>query len=100
MYMLLAGASGTHPGTVLPSGVEMPLNFDNLTTLVMANLNNFVFQNFLGNLDASGEAVATFSTNGLTPFNPHMAGTKLYFSAVIGKKFEFATNARILTFVN
>jgi hypothetical protein len=99
-YLLLGGVSGTYPGTKLPSGVTMPLNFDGLTILIMTNLNTPVFQNFLGTLDANGEGVATFSTNGVVPLNPHIVGTKIYFCATVGKGFDLATNAKSVTIVN
>jgi hypothetical protein len=99
-YLLLGSVSGTDPGTTLPSGVVIPLNFDVLTFMIINNPNSPVFQNFLGTLDGSGEAIATFSTEGLTPLDPGLAGVNLYFAATLsspGQAFELATNAQTLT---
>jgi len=63
-------------------------------------LNTSLFQNFWGMLDASGEAMGTFSTNGFTPIDPRMVGVKLYFAGAIypkGGPYEYCTNAKVLT---
>lgn len=102
-YFLLAGVSGTYPGATLPGGLSMPLNLDPLTFLILANPNNPVFQNFYGALDASGEALAAFSTQGIVPLNGHLKGTKLFFTAVVwplGKPYKLSTNVKTLYLVD
>jgi hypothetical protein len=102
-YFLLAGVSGTYPGTTLPSGLNIPLNFDAITILVLAYPHSSVFQNFYGTLNASGEASAAFSTQDLVPLNGHLKGAKLFFSAVVwpsGQSYKLATNVKTLYIVD
>ena len=103
-YVLLAGVTGTYPGTDIPGGVHVPLNFDFFTFFAIENANALpLFQNFLGVLDASGEGHPVFSTNGLTPIDPRYVGLKLYFAGVTwpqGETYEFASNPLTLTIVN
>ncbi|MHC4946269.1 MAG: hypothetical protein ACYTG7_24920, partial [Planctomycetota bacterium] len=56
-YLLLGTVSGTDPGTPLPGGLAtLPLNWDPFTDVVLLLLNSPVFLNFLGSLDANGQA--------------------------------------------
>jgi parallel beta-helix repeat protein len=58
-YILLAGISGTQPGTLLPGGLAtLPLNWDFMTDLVLAYLNTSLFDQFMGTLDAESNAEA------------------------------------------
>ena len=58
-YVLLAGAAGTESGFPLPGDhVTLPLNWDELTDLVVTNLNTPIFSDFLGTLDEDGRATA------------------------------------------
>jgi hypothetical protein len=101
-YFILGSASGTWPGLPLTSQLTLPINFDGLTELVIANANGPVFQNFHGVLDGSGEATATFSTAGATPINSHLVGIKLSFAAVVwpaNGPFKLVTNPRMLYLV-
>jgi hypothetical protein len=66
-YLLLGCISGTSPGTPLPDGTILPINWDLLTNFVLAFLNTPIFQNFLGTLDAAGSGSATFDTLGPLP---------------------------------
>ena len=66
-YLLLGCVTGTSPGTPLPDGTILPINWDLLTNFVLAFLNTPIFQNFLGTLDAAGSASATFDTLGPLP---------------------------------
>ncbi|MHC4944577.1 MAG: C25 family cysteine peptidase, partial [Planctomycetota bacterium] len=101
-YCILSGYTGTLPGTLMPGGLEVPLNFDDFTWLALSLVNSPVFKNFYGKLDSSGSAEATLSTQGLTPLSPHLAGTKLFFVTLAwpgGGAFEAATNPKMLTLV-
>jgi hypothetical protein len=103
-YVLLSGVTGTTPGSILPGGLEVPLNFDVWTYYVLGYMNTLpMFTDFMGVLDSMGEATATLSTVGVTPLDPRLVGEHLYFAAVAwpsGKPYEFATNAKVLTFVD
>ena len=56
-YCLLTGATGTQPGSLLPNGVKVPLNFDDWTFFALQYLNSSTFSNFYGVLDAQGETL-------------------------------------------
>jgi hypothetical protein len=102
-YALLTGATGTQPGTTLPSGLEVPLNFDAWTYFGLQFLNTPTFKDFYGQLDASGEADAVFSTSALVPMDPRLVGAKIYFCAILwpaGGSYEAATNTKILSITN
>ncbi|MHC4944092.1 MAG: C25 family cysteine peptidase [Planctomycetota bacterium] len=102
-YVLLSGVTGTTPGSVLPGGLEVPLNFDVWTSYLLGYMHTLpYFTDFSGVLDSMGEATATLSTTGATPLDPRLVGDHLYFAAVAwpaGKPYEVATNAKVLTFV-
>ncbi|MHC4944377.1 MAG: hypothetical protein ACYTG7_15280 [Planctomycetota bacterium] len=91
-YLLLGGASGTSPGTLLPpypGGVYLPVNWDAVTDIILLNLNTALFSNFLGELDASGQATATLSV----PYLPNAAGVMLHFAyCQDGSYWDFASN--------
>ena len=91
-YVLLGSAAGTAPGTVLPGGGVLPLNRDFLLDYILRHLNGPSFTNFLGTLDASGEAAATLDTLGpLPPVVP--SGTTLHFAFTALYPFDFQSNA-------
>ncbi len=102
-YFLLAGVSGTSPGFDLAGGaVHVPLQWDLLTYIVVANPNGWVFDGFQGTLDATGEATAVFDTTGYTPLDPVLAGLTMSLTAVVwhaGGPYELATNDVSLHFV-
>jgi len=77
-YVLMAGISGSTPGTTLPGGVVLPLNMDFLTQASLVYTNTQNFQNFSGNLDASGSSVAI------------LYGGRLIDSSLIGTVFTLA----------
>ncbi|MHC4942817.1 MAG: NosD domain-containing protein [Planctomycetota bacterium] len=67
-YILLGGLSGTQPGTPLPGGlVILPLNWDFFTDFVMANINTYPFQDFMGTLDGNGDGAAQLNMSDLLP---------------------------------
>jgi hypothetical protein len=72
LYVIFAGVTGSSPGSPLPTGGVVPLNWDLLTPVALRwSLSNLPpFTNFVGNLDALGNAAATFGAFGpgqLTP---------------------------------
>jgi hypothetical protein len=56
-------SSGSAPGLTL-NGVHIPLNWDAYFTFSKNMANGLIFQNTRDVLDASGQAIATFNTNG------------------------------------
>ncbi|MHC4943944.1 MAG: C25 family cysteine peptidase [Planctomycetota bacterium] len=67
-YVLLGGASGTEPGTLLPGHqATLPLNIDAFTAVVVELLNTSIFSNFAGTLDGSGQASAQLNSTALPP---------------------------------
>lgn len=100
-YCLLSAVTGTMPGTSLPNGLEIPLNFDAWTYFVLMYLNTPTFKDFYGTLDANGEAVAAFDTTALIPIAPQLAGCHLHFCAVMWNNagYEICTNPRMLVIV-
>lgn len=94
-YILLGSISGTMPGTSLPGGMEtIPLNFDTFTDLVMINLNSSVFVDFLGQLDAMGQATAQLNAPQLSA---GLAGTIMDFAFALNAPWNFASNAVAVT---
>lgn len=90
IYVLVCSASGTSPGT--PVGmVTLPLNWDVLTDICLANLNNPVFANFLGYLDGNGQALATLNLPAIT--HPSAVGLTLDFAWVTLSPIDYASNA-------
>ncbi len=57
-YLVFVSLSGTVPGTPLPGGAVLPLNWDSLTSAGLALANTPLFAAFLGQLDAAGDAAA------------------------------------------
>lgn len=90
-YLLLAGASGTDPGTALPGGTTtLPLNWDIMTDFCFSMVNTAVFNNFLSTLDASGQSTAQLNTFG--PLPSTMIGTILSFAYCLNYPWEYASN--------
>lgn len=91
-YFLFASASGTAPGTPLPDGKTLPLNWDAVTSFVVnyGYPNNMVFTDFYGTLDLLGKSTAKLNTNG--PFS-NTSGYVLSFSyALLGKPWDYVSN--------
>jgi aminopeptidase N len=89
-YLMLSSASGTVPGTKLPS-VHIPLNLDAMTTLGLGALNTPIFATFLGKLDAQGTGRSTFM---LPPgLGLPLRGKTLSFAYVLADRFDAASPA-------
>lgn len=87
-YLLLGGVSGTFPGTTLPGGLVLPLNWDAFTNLVLAYCNTTLFFDFLGNLDAKGTGKARLNA----PPAPGLTGTVMHYAYCLNKPFDFTSN--------
>jgi len=86
-HLLLAGFSGTEPGTSLPGGARLPLNLDGLSWLALQPGSASIFSGFIGSLDANGEATAQV----IPPAAPNLAGLQLYFAYALDLPWDFAS---------
>lgn len=90
-YILLGSMSGTDPGTLLPGGAaNLPINWDFFSNVVATAINTSMFSNFLGQLDASGAATASFDTQGSLP--PAFVGTVMHFAFALNSPWDFASD--------
>lgn len=90
-YAVLGTLSGTAPGIPIGS-VILPLNYDLVMAAVVELWNTPICDNFLGVLDARGQAQASF--NIIKPFDPALAGQAFNFAFLLtGPKIDFASNA-------
>ena len=90
-YVVLGSFSGTDPGTILPGGGVLPLNWDTTTSFIRNNLNSVRFVDFLGSLDASGGATAMLNTLG--PLPPSIQpGSVLSLAFTTYSPFDFQSN--------
>ena len=90
-YLLLAGLSGTSPGTPLGgSGATLPLNIDAFTLAIYPLLNTPTFADFSGVLDASGNGCARLDTFG--PLSPGAVGVVVTFAYGLGHPWNFGSN--------
>jgi hypothetical protein len=91
-YILLGGASGTTPGFGLPGGTAtLPVNWDSVTDLIFGNINTPFFTDFLGVLDANGEATAQLNTFG--PIPGSVGGVVLDFAFCCNDPFDYVSNS-------
>ncbi|MFH2000755.1 MAG: C25 family cysteine peptidase [Planctomycetota bacterium] len=90
-YLMLGTISGTTPGSPLPGGAVLPINWDAFTDLILLLLNSAAFDGFLGTLDASGSGTATLNTLG--PLDPSLIGKTAHFAFTLGSPFDFQSNA-------
>jgi len=88
-YAVLGSVSGSYPGTTLPSGKVLPINFDQVSSIIMNNFNSPMFQNFRDYLDNDGESVATLSI-GTVP--PQYVGMTLTLAFTLTGTFDFVSN--------
>jgi hypothetical protein len=97
-YLVLGSLSGTSPGFTLPGGLNMPINWDSFTNVALSMLGSPAFQNFMGSLDGTGQAVATFDTLGAV--DPNLIGQTMSFAFLLGYPpgWDFASNPVGLTF--
>jgi hypothetical protein len=95
-YFLLGNVSGTSPGTQLPGGLVLPLNWDWFSDLVLLLANTPMFMDFCGELNASGEATAQMNAG---PLDPAFVGEVLHFAYVLYAPFDFVSNPVPITIV-
>lgn len=89
-YLMLGSTSGMTPGYTLPNGLVLPVNPDLfMVNIVFPLLNSYTFTDFMGTLDASGNAVAVLHT---PVMNPSYVGTVMYYAYVVGLPYDFASN--------
>jgi hypothetical protein len=90
-YLLMGSVTGTVPGTPLPGGMVLPLNWDIFTNLGISFVNTPIFDQFMGTLDASGQASAKFDTLGPIPGT---AGIKFFFAFLLAPPpgYDFVSN--------
>jgi hypothetical protein len=90
-FIILAGVTGTTPGTALPGGfATLPLNWDVFTDVVLGFTPSVLFSNFLGKTDAAGMATATINA---PPLPGIAVGVTMYFAATENNPFDFVSNA-------
>jgi hypothetical protein len=87
-YLLLAGFSGTSPGTVLPGGAVLPLNLDVLSSASINPAFGSVFVDFVGALGADGAATAQL----ILPPVPSLPGLTLSLAYALAP-WDFASTA-------
>lgn len=81
-FYLLGSLSGTSPGTLMPGGVVVPLNFDVLMIGMAVYPNIGVFQNTMGTFDPSAKEVSALDVPpGL--IDPSLVGFDMDFAHLI-----------------
>ena len=96
LYLVLPSLSGTAETIFL--GAPVPLQFDALTNLILANPATPPFVQLLGNLDGVGSQDAGVLLGGL-PLPPVLIGFELSMAAVVVDGGLVATNAVTIPFV-
>lgn len=88
-YLLACGVTGSDPGTTLPGGAVLPVNFDVFTySFFFPLLNTPVFLNFMGKLGADGSGAAKLTTG---PLPAGSTGTVLTFAYCLNKPFDYVS---------
>jgi hypothetical protein len=88
-YVILGSLTGTQPGTPLPGGATLPLNWDRFTDVIAGGLNSARFVRFAGVLDANGQASARLD---LGPLPPSSAGVTMDFAWTSPDRWNIASN--------
>ncbi|MFO0981646.1 MAG: right-handed parallel beta-helix repeat-containing protein [Planctomycetota bacterium] len=89
-YVMLAAVSGTNPGTTLPGGAILPLNWDSFTSFMVRFLDSAVFVDFADRLDAAGRHLAAFDTLG--PMPPEAEGLTFSFAYALAGSWQVVSN--------
>ena len=89
-YILLGSVTGTVPGFPLPGGLAtLPINWDPFTDFVLVFINTPVFFNFLGQLDANGQALAILNA---PPLPANAIGVIMDFAYALNNPWDCASN--------
>jgi len=94
-YHILGSGTGTTPGTPLPGGLTLPLNWDWFTDFTIANANTWIFPGFRGVLDATGKATAAINA----PPGAAPPGTRLYFAGLTYMPYTFVSDPIPIDFI-
>ncbi len=87
-YFLMGTGSGTEPGTSLPGGAILPLNWSQISWYIFNNHNSKPLSNFRGQFDSSGKALAT-----LTVVSPPLpVGLILNFAYTTEWPYDYQSN--------
>lgn len=87
-YVILMSATGTWPGTTLPGGKVLPIQWDAMTDLGLDLIYSPLMTHFLDDLDASGNAMAYLT---LPPI-PGFSGFTLCFAYCLYNPYDFVSN--------
>ena len=79
-YAVLAGLSGSKPGTELPNDLKLPLNLDPFTYWLLARYLKRGYDKFTGTLTAIGTADIPWKLDAL---DPKLAGAKITFAGLV-----------------
>lgn len=98
-YILLGSITGTEPGTPLPGGAILPLNWDVVTDILfLLTLNGHpITLNFRGTLDANGRAEASLNLPGGFTMASNVTS---YYAWCTYHPFEFVSNPVELLLTN
>lgn len=80
-YVIAASVTGTSPGTVLTPTINVPLNWDWMTDLVLAAAGTPILPGFVGSLDANGWAGTAFAIPGAA-LPGGLSGQSIHLAAV------------------
>ena len=97
-YLLMGSLSGTEPGFALPGGKVVPLEWDFLTDLLLSLLGTPICVNFMGTINAQGNAAAQLNTLG--PLDPIVIGETMHMAFILGLPpgWDYASNPIAVTF--
>lgn len=95
-YLIVAGVSGSFPGTMLPGGDTVLVNVDALTLAIIAQLSSPAFLGFLGTLDTTGTASAQMSFSLTVP--PALAGMRIEFAYLLLNPIQGVSNTISILF--
>ena len=84
-YLIVGSLSGEFPGTPLPNGALLPLNWDAFTMMTVAYANTTLLPHFMGTLDSLGTAKAQIVTG---PLPPVFVGLTMNFAYLLGKPIQ------------
>ena len=95
-YAVLSSITGTTPGTPLPGGTILPLNWDVWTDFVLTWSNTGFFVNFIGTLDAAGKSIATINA---PVAGPTFIGLRTFWAFTLYDPFGYVSNPIAIDFI-